>query len=469
MASKLDTLATRLPAALVCRDRDLIAPRLSEWREHFVGDSSLLLRPRSVAEVSEVLSHCHALGVGVVPQGGNTGLCGGAIPALDGSEVLLSLERMNGIRELDPDQFTLSADAGCLLADLQHAARQQDRLVGISLAAEGSCQLGGNLSTNAGGIHVIRYGTTRDQVLGIEVVLADGRVLDLMRALHKDNTGYDLKQLCIGAEGTLGIITAAVLRLHPVPAELHTVCLEIDSPTAALALLTELRGLAGVAVQALELMPQVGVDMVVRHVANCRQPFAGVGPWVVLAQLELADLGRLESAVESLLGVPGVQDGIVASNEQQAAQLWHMRESFSAAQKLEGASLKHDLSVPLGAIPQFLAIGAEQIESLCRGARVVPFGHVGDGNVHFNISEPPGDPERLLKAAPAIADALHELVAQLGGSFSAEHGIGQLKVDLLREYRSTVELDLMRLLKRSFDPRGILNPGKVLAMDRRLP
>jgi FAD/FMN-containing dehydrogenase len=468
MASKLDTLATRLPPAVVCRDSDVIAPRLSEWRGQFVGETSLLLRPRSVAEVSEILSHCHDLTIGVVPQGGNTGLCGGAIPAQDGSEVLLSLERMNGIRELDPKQFTLSAEAGCVLADLQQVALGENRLLGISLAAEGSCQLGGNLSTNAGGIHVIRYGTTRDQVLGIEVVLADGRVLNLMRALHKDNTGYDLKQFFIGAEGTLGIITAAVLRLYPLPVELHTICLEVDSPTTALGLLGELQGLAGVAVQALELMPQVGVDMVVRHIPNCRQPFSGQGPWLVLAQLELADLERLDAVVEGLLAVTGVKDGVVASSEQQAAQLWHLRESFSAAQKMEGASLKHDLSVPVGAIPQFLTLGSQRIEALCGGARVVAFGHIGDGNVHFNVSQPPGDAECLDNAAPAIADALHDLVAQLGGSFSAEHGIGQLKVALLAQYGTEVELDLMRSLKRSFDPKGILNPGKVLA-DERLP
>jgi len=466
MPSKIDMLAAKLPQAVVCRDPDAIASRLGEWRGRFVGATSLLLRPRGVAEVSEILSHCHALTIGVVPQGGNTGLCGGAVPASDGSEVLLSLEKMDQIRRVDAEQFTLAADAGCVLADLQEAARGQNRLVGISLAAEGSCQLGGNLSTNAGGVNVIRYGTTRDQVLGIEVVLADGRVLDLMRALRKDNTGYDLKQLFIGAEGTLGIITAAVLRLHALPAELFTVCLEVDSPATAVALLAELQSLDGVAVQSLELMPQVGVDLVVRHIPACRQPFAGAGPWLVLTELELADIAGREWIAQKLLAVPGVRDGVVAGNAQQAMELRNLRESFSAAQKREGASLKHDLSVPIGAIPRLIAEGSRRVVALCPGARVVAFGHVGDGNIHFNVSEPPAEGERLVQAAPAIADALYELVVQLEGSFSAEHGIGQLKVELLARYRSAVELDLMRSLKRSFDPKGILNPGKVLARER---
>jgi FAD/FMN-containing dehydrogenase len=461
MRSNLDTLAARLPSEIVCRDPATIAPRLREWRDRFVGATTLLLRPRSATEVSDILSNCNALAVGVVPQGGNTGLCGGAIPSADGEQVLLSLERMNRIRNLDAMQCTLAADAGCVLADLQTAAEDQGRLLGISLASEGSCQLGGNLSTNAGGIHVIRYGSTRDQVLGLEVVLADGRVLDGMRALRKDNTGYDLKQIFVGAEGTLGVITGAVMRLHPQPNHLQTLCLAVDAPGIALTVLDYLTRSAQVAVHALELMPAVGVDMAVRHIPQCRAPLDGAADWFVLAQLELED-AALTGVAAGLLGLEGVVDGVAAASEQQAAQLWHLRESFSAAQKAEGASLKHDLAVPLAAIPKLIADGSARIQALCADARVVAFGHVGDGNIHFNVSQPRGNAEALYHAAPAIGEALYDLVDELAGSFSAEHGIGQLKVDLLSQYRSEVELDLMRRLKDSFDPKGILNPGKVL-------
>lgn len=464
MKSNLDTLAARLPTDIVCRDADIIAPKLQEWRGRFVGETSLLLRPRSTAEVSDILSNCNALGVGVVPQGGNTGLCGGAIPSTDGAQVLLSLERLNRIRDLDAAHYTLAAEAGCVLADLQRAATDAGRLLGISLAAEGSCQLGGNLSTNAGGIHVIRYGSTRDQVLGLEVVLADGRVLDGMRALGKDNTGYDLKQVFIGAEGTLGVITAAVMRLRALPTRLQTLCLAIDTPEAALAVLGHLTRSASVTIQALELMPALAVDLVLQHIPNSRWPLSSGAGWFVLAELEVCEGAELNDVAASLLEVTGVSDGVAASSEQQAARLWHLRESLSAAQKAEGGSLKHDLSVPLGAIPRLLAEGTAQVEALCPGARVVAFGHVGDGNIHFNVTQPERDGEALDKASAAIAEALHSLADQLGGSFSAEHGIGQLKVDLLSQYRSEVELDLMRRLKHSFDPHGILNPGKVLAL-----
>ena len=302
----------------------------------------------------------------------------------------------------------------------------------------------------------------RDQVLGLEVVMADGRVLDTMRSLQKDNTGYDLKQLFIGAEGTLGVITAAVLKLHALPAQRQTLCLGVESPAAALEVLAALRSAPAVTVHALELMPRVGVELVVEHIPDCAHPLDAESDWLVLADLEMADEAALPSVVESLLTLENVVDGIMATSEQQAAQLWRVRESFSAAQKAAGVSLKHDVSVPLACIPQLLVEGGARIEALCPGARVVAFGHIGDGNIHFNVSEPADGPGRLLAAAPAITEGLYDLVSQLGGSFSAEHGIGQLKVELLERYRSPVELDLMRTLKSAFDPNGILNPAKIL-------
>ena len=459
MKGNLDTLAARLPGEIVCRDPDIIAPRLREWRDRFTGETSLLLRPRSTEEVSDILSNCQDLSVGVVPQGGNTGLCGGAIPSREGSEVLLSLERMNRIRDLNAAQYTLAADAGCVLADLQAAASAADRLLGISLAAEGSCQLGGNLSTNAGGIHVIRYGSTRDQVLGIEVVLADGAVWDGMRALRKHNAGYDLKQIFVGAEGSLGVITGAMMKLHPQPAQLQTLCLAIDAPVTALAVLDHLNRFAPP--HALELMPTVGLQMVVKHTPQCRMPLASSADWFVLAELDLGE-DKLTEVAASLLALDGVVDGVAATSAQQAAAMWQLRESFSAAQKAEGASLKHDLAVPLGAIPELLTEGSARVTELCPGARVVAFGHIGDGNIHFNVSQPLNDGEALERSATAISEVLYALVQRLGGSFSAEHGIGQLKIDLLRRYSSDVELDLMARLKASLDPKGILNPGKVL-------
>ena len=456
---RLRAVAKALPAAIVTTDQGLVEPYLTEWRQRFRGASGLLIRPRNTEEVALALTHCHRQRVGVVPQGGNTGLCGGAIPSADGNEALLSLERLNRIRELNPDQYTMTAEAGCVLAQLQQRAGDCERRVGVSLASEGSCQLGGILSTNAGGNNVIHYGSSRDQVLGLEVVLADGGVLNMLRALRKDNTGYDLKQIFIGAEGTLGVITAATIKLHPAAAETTTLCLGLGKPEVAQRIYQRLTTLPGVAVHAVELMPQVGVDIVLRNISGTVKPFPESYPWLLLLEAEGRDGEWLWQAMSE---VDGVLDGVLAGNQRQVQALWRIRESFAEAQKLEGASLKHDVAVPLNRMSTLLREGVARIEALLPGARAIPFGHVGDGNIHFNVSAPVGDPKALRNAAEDISATLYQLVAELDGSCSAEHGIGQLKQELLLQFRSTKEVDLMSGLKRLLDPHNIMNPGKVL-------
>ncbi|MGH6871753.1 MAG: FAD-binding oxidoreductase [Rhizomicrobium sp.] len=442
-----------------------IAPHLVEWRGKYQGRTPLMLKPKSTAEISAILAICNETGTAIVPQGGNTGLVGGQIP-LDG-EVLLSLARMNTIREADADANAMICEAGVILADAQAAALRHDRYFPLSLAPEGSCTIGGNLSTNAGGVNVLRYGNARELVLGLEVVLADGRVLDMLRTLRKDNTGYDLKQLFIGAEGTLGVITAAALKLFARLATRETAFIALPDPRAAIALLGALQDATGGAVSAFELMPRIGLEMVLAHIPQTTDPLAKPSPWYVLAEVSggaaMPLRGALEAALARGLETGVVTDATVAANAAQQAALWRLREAMSEAQKPEGGSIKHDVSLPVKTIPDFLARGAALVETLVPGARPVPFGHLGDGNIHFNISVPKGgDSAAFLAQWETVSRAVHDLVASLGGSISAEHGIGVLKRDELPRYKSAAEIELMRTLKRTFDPRNILNPGKVL-------
>ncbi len=443
-----------------------IAPHLEEWRSKYRGRSQLLLKPETAAQVSAILAVCNETKTPLVPQGGNTGLVGGQIP-LNG-EILLSLERMNKIRNVDADGMNLIAEAGVVLANVQAAADDADKYFPLSLAAEGTATIGGNLSTNAGGVNVLRYGPARDLVLGLEVVLADGRVLDLLRSLRKDNTGYDLKQLFIGAEGTLGVITAACLKLFAKPTSRVTAFAAVPSPDAAIALLNRLQDETGGQVSAFELIPRIGLEFVLKHIPQTSDPLSAPLPWYVLMQaasagFPLKDIA--ENAVARAMQAGLVTDAVFAANEAQAAALWRLRESLSEAQKHEGASIKHDVSVPVRAIPELLRRGIAAVENIAPGARAVPFGHVGDGNIHFNFSVAKGgDNDAFLAKWDAVSRAVHDLVHALGGSISAEHGLGVMKRDEILRYKSPVEVDLMRTLKRTFDPNNILNPGKLVAL-----
>jgi FAD/FMN-containing dehydrogenase len=467
----------RLPDAVRARLKDAvgpkgfsedaaeIAPHLVEWRSKYQGTTTLLLKPRTTAEVSAILAICNETATPIVPQGGNTGLVGGQIPFH--GEILLSLARLDKVRRVDATDMSMVAEAGVVLAKVQDAARDANCFFPLSLASEGSATIGGNLSTNAGGVDVLRYGSARALVLGLEVVLADGRVLDLLRTLRKDNTGYDLKQLFIGAEGTLGVITAAALRLFPKPTQHETAFIAVRNPATAIALLHRLEAATGGLISAFELMSRQGLEFVMAHIPNARDPFAVASPWYVL--VESASAGELplkdivEKTVAAAIEAGGIGDVVVASNEAQRRALWHLREAMSEAQKFEGGSIKHDVSVPVDRIPEFLAQGIALVARLVPGVRPVPFGHIGDGNIHFNFSVPKGgDDKAFLARWDEVSRAVHDLVHQFGGSISAEHGVGVMKREEILRYKSAAEMDIMRTLKKTFDPKNILNPGKVV-------
>ncbi len=449
-------------------DAARMAPYLDEMRGLFRGRAAAVVCPADTAEVSRVLAVCNAARLGVVPQGGNTGLCGGAAPDAHGDQIVLSLRRMNRIRSIDAVNFTLTAEAGCILADVQAAAAAAGCLFPLSLAAEGSCQIGGNLATNAGGTNALRYGVARELTLGLEVVLADGAVWNGLSALKKDNTGYDLRDLFVGSEGTLGIITAAVLRLFPQPGDVQTAIVALRTPEDAVRLLRQLQAASDSRVTACELMSAFSVSLAVRHVPGCRDPFAQPAPWYLLVELagghsDGALRGLFESALESALDAGTISDAAIASSRAQAQAFWRLRESIPEAQKHEGGSIKHDVSVAVAQVPAFLAQATRAVEAALPGARVCAFGHLGDGNIHFNVSQPvDADRAGFLAQWERCNRVVHDLVDGLQGSISAEHGIGQLKRDELARYKSPVALRLMREIKRALDPHHILNPGKVL-------
>jgi len=442
-----------------------IAPYLVEERRMFAGRSPLVLRPGSTAEVAAVLALANDTGTPIVPQGGNTGLVGGQIA--QHGEIVLSLKRLDRIREIDPTSNTLTCEAGVVLAAAHDAAADAGRRLPLSLGAEGSCTIGGNLSTNAGGTAALAYGVARDLVLGLEVVLADGRVLHGLRKLKKDNTGYDLRHLFIGAEGTLGVITAAVLKLVPRPQAVETAFIGVPSPRAALALLDRAGQAAAGTLTSFELMPRIGIELVTAHIANRRDPLRRQHPWYVLMELSGAAPAGLRAAAEDLLGA-GMEHGLVedaalAASLDQARAFWRLRHEIPEAQKFAGGSIKHDVSVPVAAVPEFIAEASAAAQALVPGCRPCPFGHLGDGNIHFNVSQPLGaDSAAYLARWEEMNAAVHAVVIRLGGSISAEHGIGVLKRALLPTVKDPVAFDLMRTIKRTLDPNNILNPGKVL-------
>jgi FAD/FMN-containing dehydrogenase len=441
---------------------------LRDERGFYQGKTPLVLRPASATEVSAIVGICAAAGIGVVPQGGNTGLCGGSVPDESGSQILISLSRMNRIRDVDPVNYTITVEAGCVLADIQSAAREADRLFPLSLAAEGSCQIGGNLSTNAGGTQVLRYGNARDLVLGLEVVLPSGEIWNGLKRLRKDNTGYDLKQLFLGAEGTLGVITAAVLKLYPLPRETCTAMIAFRDAASATALLAGLREASGDAVTSFEYIHRQCLDLVFRHLQGFQDPFDHRYEHYALVELAAS---RTEAGLDEVLQsvcAGGLESGelldaVLASSESQRGQLWGLREAIPEAQKHAGVCIKHDVSVPVSRVPEFLEKGTRLLNESMPEAPVIAFGHVGDGNIHFNLQQPEGDdPDAFRGQAPGVTKKIHDLAAELEGSFSAEHGIGRLKRDDLYDYKSGIDLELMRALKGAIDPKGIMNPGKVI-------
>lgn len=467
-SAMLDRFARIVGERYALREAADMHPYLVEPRDKYFGKAAMVLRPGSAEEVSHILALADETKTAIVPQGGNTGLVGGQIPFEGGSEIVLSLARLNRILKVDGEGNAMTVEAGCTLAAIREVAEAAGRLFPLSMGSEGTCQIGGNLATNAGGIAVLAYGNAREQVLGLQVVLADGRIWDGLRSLRKDNTGYDLKQLFIGSEGTLGVITAAVLKLYPKPRVRETAFLGLPTPHAAVRLLQRALDAFGRSVTSFEIMSRLGLDLVLRHLAGSRDPLAQPYPWYVLLEVSSGEAAetvrpRIEAVLTAAMAAGEAADGVLAASAAQADALWRMRTALSEVQKHEGGSIKHDVSVPIAAIPAFMEEAARVVEEIMPGARPVPFGHLGDGNIHFNISQPVGaDKDAFLSRWQEVSAAIHGLVARFHGSISAEHGIGRMKKELLPGVKSAVEMDLMRALKRTFDPNGILNPGKVL-------
>ncbi len=449
-------------------DEKVLEPLLIDRRSKYKGRSALLVCPASTDELAKVVSVCAKEGIGIVPQGGNTGVCGGATPNPDGHEILLTLGRMDKVREIDPHNYTITVEAGCILADIQSAAEAVDRLFPLSLGAEGSCQIGGNLSTNAGGIAVLRYGNSRDLVLGLEVVLPDGQVWHGLRSLRKDNRGYDLKQLFVGAEGTLGIISAAVLKLYPSPKDVQTAFIGLAGVESSINLLTLSRAASGDAITSFELIPRIGLDNALKHIHGTVDPLQTSHDWYALVEFSGARAdGNMRDCMEAMLAQAAelklISDATIAVSEKQREEIWHIREAMVEAQSFEGASVHHDVSVPVSRVPELIRTATDAVVDAVPGVRPVAFGHLGDGNVHFNVSQPiEMEAEEFRKLEPVLSRIVHDIVHALDGSFSAEHGIGQYKREELRIYKSKLELDMMRRIRSALDPKGLMNPGKVL-------
>jgi len=455
-------------------DRNLLhtqqecAPYLTDQRSLYHGRALAIALPGSVDEVVRLLSYCNERRIAVVPQGGNTGYCGGATPDPSGQELVIAMRRLNRVREVSPANASIVAEAGCTLAALQDAARAVECYFPLSLGSEGSCQIGGNLATNAGGVHVLRYGTMRDLMLGLEVVLADGRVLSSLAGLRKDNRGYALDQIFVGAEGTLGIITAACLKLFPAPHSTSTALVAVPDLERALELLGTLRAYLGERVSAFEVMPRFAVELAIKHLSAVREPFDEPYPWYVLCEMTSVNAAEpLETLLQSALthAVSGgiALNAIIAQSGIQRSAFWFLREHIPEAQRRDGGSLKHDIALPVAALCAFYNEAAAWVAKHVPEARLCAYGHAGDGNLHFNLNQSPdAGAAEFFARETEVKNAIHELVARFGGSFSAEHGIGQLKVAELERYRSAAQIDAMRALKNALDPRGIMNPGKIL-------
>jgi len=447
---------------------DESAAYATDWRKRYFGKPLAVVRPVSTAEVAQVVRACAETRTPIVPQGGNTGLCGGATPDASGTQLILNLSRMNRVRAIDARNQTITVEAGCVLANLQRAALDAGRLFPLSLAAEGSCEIGGNLSTNAGGTAVLRYGNARELVLGLEVVLPSGEIWDGLRGLRKDNTGYDLKQLFIGAEGTLGVITAAVLKLYPLPRSRAVAIAALRDPESALALLEKFQDACGERLTGFELFSDFCLTLVLRHFKDTAAPFPGRFPYYALIELSDTRPGEgtkslSETVLEAALGEGLIPDAAIAQSESQARTFWRLRELISEAQAHEGPNIKHDVSIPVSRIPDFIRETHAGLARAHPGIRMVTFGHLGDGNLHYNVSPPEGvAADAFAGHLGAINRIVHDSVARFGGSISAEHGLGQLKREEILRYKAAIEIELMRSIKRTLDPHGIMNPGKLL-------
>ncbi|WP_398467464.1 FAD-binding oxidoreductase [Tardiphaga sp.] len=456
----------------VITDRDTMQPLMVAWRDSWEGRVPLVVMPATTEELGAVVAICAKTNTPIVPQGGNTGLTGASQPHGDNSEIVISTQRMNKIREIDLDNDTITVDAGVVLQVIQETAKANGRLFPLSLGAEGSCQIGGNISTNAGGVQALRYGTARALVAGLEVVLPDGQIWNGLRGLRKDNAGYDLKQMFIGAEGTLGIITAATLKLLPLPTASATAFLATPSPVTAVAWLRRAKSMLGECITTVELMERRCIDVAMKHNSGIRDPLPTRYDWYLL--VEIADQGKHDSLEERLLsvfeaGVEGEEliDGVIASSAEQAAAIWRIREGTPEGQRLEGASYKHDVSVPISKVAQFISEANSALETRFPGLRSFAFGHLGDGNIHYNpLQAEGGDKATWQSYLPEVNQIVHDIVARLGGSITAEHGIGRLRIEEVPRYKSDVEMTMMRKLKQCFDPDNLMNPGKLLKMER---
>jgi FAD/FMN-containing dehydrogenase len=469
-SATLNRLNAIVGAQGIFTDAAELEPYVNDWRGIYRGGAAAVVRPANAEQVAAVIKICAETGTPVVPQGGNTGMCGATVPNAKDNPVVIALGRMNRIRNVDPLNNTMTVEAGCVLANIQQAAADADRLFPLSLGAEGSCQIGGNLSTNAGGVNVLRYGNTRDLVLGIEAVLPDGRIWNGLRSLRKDNTGYDLKHLFIGAEGTLGIITAAVLKLFPRPSANATAWLAVPSPDAALQLFSAMRGQFGDRITAFELISRNCLELVLKHIPGTRDPLATPYEWYVLTELgdgSSAETLRseLEILLEKTVNNQIVIDAALAQNQTQSQALWRIRESIPEAARDEAGMLyRHDIAVAVGQIPNFIRDGRVALEKNFKGTNIICFGHLGDGNLHYNTYvEGRLRSDAAAREAHDVTTVIYDIVKQYKGSFSAEHGIGIAKVEELKRYKDPVEVELMRTVKRALDPQGIMNPGKVLA------
>jgi FAD/FMN-containing dehydrogenase len=451
-------------------DQDIMAPHIIEPRQKYIGKTPLLLFPDTTKKISKIVKYCYDHEIKIVPQGGNTGLVGGGIPDQSNDEILISLKRLHQTRSVDPLNYTITIEAGMILSDVHNLAEKIDCHFPMHIASEGSAMIGGNISTNAGGINVLQYGMMRELVLGLEVVLPDGEIWNGLSGLRKDNTGYDLKQLFIGGEGTLGIITAATLKIYPRFEQKHSAFVSIPDPQAAVKLLTLARKISGDSLIAFEILPRIGLDFTIKHMPNCRDPLERKYDWYILMECATSlnkNLLDLESVLEKILEKAMEQglvlDGVIPKNIAETKALWNLREYMSEAQKFEGGSIKHDISVPVSKIPEFLCLATTAVKSALPGIRPVPFGHIGDGNIHFNLSQPldTGKGEYLAKWSD-INRIVHDIVIDLGGSISAEHGIGQMKVEDLAHYKPAIDIKLMHKIKHAIDPKNIMNPGKII-------
>ncbi|MEK9775151.1 MAG: FAD-binding oxidoreductase [Quisquiliibacterium sp.] len=455
-------------AGRLLTETDQTAPFLLDWRKRYLGKAMAVAQPESADQVAQVVRWCAQHQIAVVPQGGNTGLVGGGVPDESGRTILLSLARMNRVRDVDTINNTITVEAGCILQNLQKTARDAGRLFPLSLGAEGSCMIGGNLSTNAGGVQVLRYGNARDLCLGLEVVTPSGEIWNGLRGLRKDNTGYDLKDLFIGAEGTLGVITAATMKLYPLPVAQVTAIATVPNPQSAMKLLGMAQARLGASLTGFELISDYCLTIVERHFAQCRRPVSTPSPWYVLlessdSESEQHAAERFEALCTEALESNTITDAAIAASIAQSRAFWALRENVPEAQVLEGKNIKHDISVPISSIDRFIVQTSAAIETEFEGVRMVVFGHLGDGNLHYNVSPAPGvSPEAFMSNEPAINRIVHDAVASHRGSISAEHGLGQLKRDENLRYKSPVEIALMRSIKQALDPQGIMNPGKVV-------